>query len=332
MKKIMVSVITPVYNNEKYISQCIESILGQTYGDFEYIIVDDGSTDSTLSLAQSYAAKDERIKIVENGKNYGQAYSMNAGVKSSIGDFIVVMDSDDVAMPQRIARQLTFLENNKDYGICGALQIIVDEKDKEISIKEAEQKSGDITQFVHDTAHLSHSTCMFRKQVFQDVGGYRAEFRRAQDYDLFLRISEKNKIYNIPEVLLAHRFSIERATISDRRTQLLFTEVARRLASQRKTEGADILQKGDVAAFTKLKREVFGCSCLPKNFQVSSNYLYWAHRMYHRGPLSYAKELIKRSVMNNPLNIKAWLYMAFLFLDDKSRKKLENLKHGFWNE
>ncbi|MFQ5952348.1 MAG: hypothetical protein ACE5JK_02980 [Candidatus Omnitrophota bacterium] len=126
--------------------------------------------------------------------------------------------------------------------------------------------------------------------------------------------------------MLEHRFSIERATVSDRKKQLLYTELARRLALQRKESGKDVLQKGDMDSFRKLKKGVFGLQWQSGWMEESSNYLYWSHLMYHRGPLEYARKIIKRSVMRNPLNLKAWFYMFFLYLPGSVREKLTDLK------
>jgi glycosyltransferase involved in cell wall biosynthesis len=321
-----ISVITPVYNNEKYLLQCIESILSQMFKDFEFIIVDDGSEDGTSDILQEYAKKDPRIRIVKNDKNRGQAYSMNAGFKETRANFIAVMDSDDIAKPQRLERQLNFLETNKEYGGCGSFQVLIDENGDQIEIKDMFQEEGEVKDLMHNLSNLSHSTCMFRREVFERTGGYRDAFKRAQDIDLFLRVSREYKIYNIPELLLEHRISIDRATMKDRKKQMLYVELARRLALQREETGEDVLQGGDMDSFQKLKREIFGLQWQPRWMETSSNYLYWAHRMYHRGPIEYAKKLIRESVKYNPLNLKAWFYMLFLCSNETVRKKLTDIK------
>jgi glycosyltransferase involved in cell wall biosynthesis len=323
-----ISVITPVYNNEKYLSQCIESILGQTFRDLEFIIVDDGSTDQTPGILKKYAGTDSRIRLRENKENRGQAYSMNVGFRNARAGFIAVMDSDDIAKPERLEKQYDFLSANREYGGCGTFQALIDENSDPIQISDPPQKEGEVKDLMHDLSNLSHSTCMFKREVFEETGGYREMFERAQDIDLFLRISERFKLYNIPEVLLEHRFTLERATISDRKKQMLYAEIAQRLALQRQKEGKDILQAGDMVSFGKLKREIRGPQWQPEWMEKSFNYFYWAHRMYHRGPLDYARRLIWSSVKYNPLNFKAWLYLFFLYSNEDVRKKLVNIKRS----
>ncbi|MGB2651414.1 MAG: glycosyltransferase family 2 protein [Candidatus Omnitrophota bacterium] len=322
----MVSVITPVYNGELYLAKCIESILAQTLPDFEYIIIDDGSSDGTWAVMEQYAGKDPRIVLIKNERNMGQASSMNIGIKNAKTGYIAVMDSDDMSKPDRLKKQIDFLNSNKDYGGCGALQSYIDKKDDSLPIKEPPKEKGDVTDLMRDSCQLSHSTCMFRCDVLDEVGGYREAFERAQDYDLFLRISEKYRLYNIPEVLLDQRFTLERATMSDRKRQMAYSELALKLADQRRQQGQDILQEGDRDSFQKLKREIFGPQLSPRWMELSSNYLYWSHRMYHRGPISYARGLIWKAIRYNPLNIVAWSYMLYLYSGKGFREGLAKLK------
>jgi glycosyltransferase involved in cell wall biosynthesis len=311
--RLVVSVVTPVYNGGLYLAECIKSILSQTYSDFEYIIIDDGSSDGTWGVMEEYAGKDRRIILIKNEKNMGQANSMNIGIKNAKGEYIAVMDSDDIAEPDRLKKQVDFLNNNKDYGGCGTLQSYIDKKGDTLSINEPPKEKGDVTDLMKNSCQLSHSTCMFRHDVLDEVGGYRESFERGQDYDLFLRISEKHRLYNIPEVLLYQRFSLERATISDRKRQMGYSKLALYLAEQRHQNGQDVLQLGDTEKFKDLKRRIFGSQLLPRWIELSSNYLYWAHRMYHRGPIGYARRLAWKSIRYNPLNVVAWLYMLYLY-------------------
>ena len=322
-----ISVVIAVYNSEKYITPCVESILNQTFGDFELVIVDDGSSDSTRKILRSIAGRDPRIKLLENDRNRGIAYSRNKAVENSSGEYVAIMDADDIASPDRLEKQLDFLRAHPEYAGCGSMQDYIDDKGEPFDIREVPQKRGEVTGLLSDPCELSHSTCMFRRDVLMEVGGYRETFRRAVDYDLFLRITEKYRVYNIPEVLLHQRFSIDRGTVKDRRRQLLYTEFAQELAFQRQKDGMDALQAGDKDSFMELKNRVFGVAWKPRFMEVSSNYLYWARRMYHRGPISYARKLAWKSIIYDPFNVVAWFYAIYLYMGKGLRVKLAGLKN-----
>ncbi len=127
-----ISVVMPVYNREKYVRAAIESIIGQTYTNWEFIIVDDGSTDKTLEILQEYANQDKRIKILQNGENQGIAFSRNRGVQASSGKYIAVMDSDDISFPKRLATEVEFMESHPQVVVVGSSSINIDDDGKTI--------------------------------------------------------------------------------------------------------------------------------------------------------------------------------------------------------
>jgi len=115
---VKVSIVMSVYNAQKYLDEAIESILNQTYSNFEFIIINDGSTDKSLEIIENYAKKDSRI-IVINRENKGLIYSLNEGIRKANGKYIARMDADDISLPQRLEKQVEFMEKNKNIGICG---------------------------------------------------------------------------------------------------------------------------------------------------------------------------------------------------------------------
>ncbi|MBD3425620.1 MAG: glycosyltransferase [Candidatus Omnitrophica bacterium] len=325
----LVSVLTAVYNGEKHIAQCVESVLRQDLRDLEFIVVDDGSSDSTPEILRTYAEKDGRIKYFRNASNEGISLSRNRAFGLSSAPYVAVMDGDDVSLPARLGEQLRFLEEHSEYGGCGTFQQYIDGEGIIMDISEPLQKPGDIGDMLEDPSQISHSTCMFRRGVIESVGGYRKEFKRAVDYDLFLRLQEVTRLCNVPEVLHLHRVHLARGTIRERKRQLGYSQIAKRLAIQRRENGKDVLQKGDAHAFEKMKKEVFGVFGAPSWMEISSNYLYWAHRIYHRGPIGFARRLAAGSIRQNPLNAKAWLYIGFLYLPEKFRAVLVGAKRFF---
>ena len=199
----LVSVNMPVYNGAKYIKQAIDSILNQTFSNFELIIVDDGSTDNSTKIIESYL--DFRIKLYSNEINRGLAYTRNKAIELSCGKYIAVLDCDDIAYPERLEKQVSFLEANPEYGLVGSWFDIVDKN----SIS-----NGDVVKLTL-ASHLiksqlffgnyfAQSTIMMRKEIFYEFR-YHSEFAPAEDYFLWSQIAFKYKVANLQESLVKYR-------------------------------------------------------------------------------------------------------------------------------
>lgn len=199
-----VSVLTSVYNGEKYLKEAIESILSQTFSDFEFIIVNDNSTDSSLEIIKSF--KDDRINLVENKENLGLTKSLNKGLKLAKGDYIARMDADDISEPTRFEKQVKVLEENPEYTVVGSNMVLINENgeilEDMIYPQTPEENLGNI--FFANT--IVHSSAMFRREFVLKLGGYNEEYKKSQDYDLWLSIIENGgQLYNIQEYLLKYR-------------------------------------------------------------------------------------------------------------------------------
>ena len=197
------SVILSVYNGENYISASIESILNQTFGDFELIVINDGSTDKTSKIIKSYS--DPRIIYLENEKNIGIAKSTNKGLNIARGRYIAIMDADDISMPERFSKQFKFLENNSEVGVCGSWFNVIDKKGESVGKTCYPISSNIISCFLLFYCCIANPTTMYRKKIIQDVGNYNPEFIAAMDYDLWTRTIGHYQFSNIPEFLLKYR-------------------------------------------------------------------------------------------------------------------------------
>ncbi len=204
-KELLVSVIMAAKNVEKYISEAIDSVINQTYKNWELIIVDDGSNDTTLSIINSYIKNDSRIKIIRNEKSLGQAIARNTAVKNSSGDFLAILDADDIAMPDRIMEQVLFLGNNPNVSAVGGHAEIIDENGKSLGIKRKALNIDAIRFSLLLQNQFIHSTMMIRRDVFNKFGGYDNDFLYAEDYDLWSKIIEKNIVLNIDKVVSKFR-------------------------------------------------------------------------------------------------------------------------------
>jgi glycosyltransferase involved in cell wall biosynthesis len=201
--KPKVSVIMAVYNGEKYIAEAIESILAQTMKDFELVIVDDGSIDNTIRIIQKF--NDSRIILLKNEVNKGSIFSRNRAVKESSAAYIAILDSDDVAMPERFEIESRFLDEHAEFGVIGSAVSLIDSESKERGIiwkntLPAKMVPG-ILLFQN---YLANSSSMFRREALPPGDTYR-DTNPADDYDLWLRIDTKWSMWNLPQVLVKYR-------------------------------------------------------------------------------------------------------------------------------
>ncbi len=196
----LVSVILPVFNTEKYIAKSIQSILDQTFTNFELIIINDGSTDNTETIIKRF--RDPRIVYVENPGNKGLIFSLNRGIDVARSDIIARMDADDVAIGSRLKKQYEFLLSHPDYGLVASQVQLIDENGKYLEIWKDAKHEEDIFYKLHFVNVLYHSTVMFRRKLVQDLGGYDKDALHMEDYALWLKLSKKTKIYQFNEVLV----------------------------------------------------------------------------------------------------------------------------------
>ena len=203
-KAPLISVLMPVYNAEKYLHEAIDSILGQTFSDFEFIIVNDGSTDSSREIILGY--KDSRIKYVENEDNLDLAKSLNRGLAEARGEFIARMDADDISLPDRFAIQINIMQTYK-VDICSTAVQVVDGNGNIIgAICPQNRAESDLAaDFLCDSHPFLHPTVMIKRSALEEVGGYNPD-RYIEDFDLWVRMFlAGKKALVIPEKLLKYR-------------------------------------------------------------------------------------------------------------------------------
>lgn len=197
-----VTVLMTCYNTERYVGEAIESILAQTFENFEFVIVNDGSTDGSPEIIERYAAKDARIRVL-NGANCGIVGAACAGMKVARSEFVARIDSDDVAMPTRLEKQVTYLRDNPACVAVGSRTLIIDPEGEVICEwgQLASHEEIDSENMRTGGPGLIHVAAMFRAKTAEKVGGYRKEYEGIEDLDLFLRLAEKGRLTNLPEPL-----------------------------------------------------------------------------------------------------------------------------------
>lgn len=198
-----ISVLMAVFNEkEVFLKKAIESILSQTFSDFEFVIIDDGSTDEKCwSVLKEYEKKDGRIKLFQNEKNIGLTRSLNEGLEICEGKFVARIDSDDMAERTRLEKQYKFMNENPDHALCGSWASIINEKDEEIGRKKFSTSYEEIRKKILYFNFFTHSSLFFRRDLILEKGGYNEKIEKAQDYDLVLKISAEHPVANIAEFL-----------------------------------------------------------------------------------------------------------------------------------
>jgi len=236
MKKPLISVIMPNYNGEKYLSESIESILNQTFRDFEFIIIDDGSKDNSKKIIKKYQKKDKRIVLIENEKNLGLPLSLNKGLKKAKGVYIARMDSDDISLPKRLKNEFEYLEKHSNIFLIGSSAIIIDESGNRLGILKKFNSPKKIKKKFLRSNPIIHPSIMFRNfgKYF-----YRERFKSSEDYDFYLRIlSSDLQITNLPEILIKYRIS-KNSFVSTKPNQKFYFDQSREFYLQRLKDEKD---------------------------------------------------------------------------------------------
>lgn len=200
----------PTYNDANYLPEAIESILKQTYQDFEFIIINDRSTDNTAEILTGYQQQDERIIVLNNSKNLGVARSLNRGIKIARGEYIARMDSDDVSLPQRFERQIVYLEAHPEIGVLGTQLVFIDESGElapEYKWQPPTSSSLTIWHMLYSTT-LCHPSLMMRLSCLDTVDGYDADYAN-EDAHLFMNLAFVTKLTNLDEVLIEYRIQLQ---------------------------------------------------------------------------------------------------------------------------
>jgi glycosyltransferase involved in cell wall biosynthesis len=209
----------PVYNAERFLEQAVESILAQSFADFEFLIVDDGSTDSSLAILQEYAAADPRIRVVSR-PNTGYLIALNEMLGRARGEFLARMDADDVALPERFAAQVEYLREHPECVVVGSTVRFIDEVGRQAGLGHAPLgEDGRQTELGREprgheeledeglsgSCPICHPTVLMRREAVLRIGGYRHEAYLCEDMDLWLRLAEIGKLASLTQVLLHYR-------------------------------------------------------------------------------------------------------------------------------
>jgi len=220
------SVLMPTYNDGRFLRQAVDSILAQTFGDFEFVIVNDGSTDDTATILSEYARRDERIRVLTNERNLGIFASLNRGLDVCRGEYVVRMDADDIAVEDRLEKQLDVMDRQPDVVALGGALTYIDAAGQDLNVTRRCAVGGSLLR----RSPLLHPTVVFRRKVVQEHGiRYQGRFRPADDYFFWLEFSRFGRLDAIDDVVLKYRISAGAARMRHLKRMLWGTVQAKAL-------------------------------------------------------------------------------------------------------
>jgi Glycosyl transferase family 2 len=285
-----VSVVMPVHNGGEYLAGAIESILSQTLRDFEFVIVNDGSTDTTGATLQAYQARDPRIRV-HHAARAGLVASLNRGCADARAVYIARMDADDVAFPDRLARQVDFLDHHRRVAVVGSAVVRIDGGGRELKRSSSPTSHAAIVNALKAYTPFTHPSVMLRADAIVAVGRYRHAYGPAEDYDLWVRLSERYELANLPEPLLYYRVYPGQVSVRQLEQQMLSVVGSRAAAEQRRRTGEDQTPP-DGLITRKLLRE-WGVAEATVAEAMAAGYRYAAYTLQESGRSHEAIELLR---------------------------------------
>jgi hypothetical protein len=294
MTKPAVSVVMVISNVERFVAEAIESILGQTFRDFEFIIVDFGSTDKSKAIASMYAEQDSRIKLHAISPCF-LPKARNAGCALAQGRYIAVMDADDVSVPERLIWQVEFMEKHPEVSVLGGAVDWIDTNGRSLGTWGNPVDDQEIRSALLERCPLWQPTVLMRREAFIRVGGYRPF--PAEDYDMWLRMSEHFQLANLKQVVLKYRVHPYQNSVRKRTRQTVGYLAARLSAAARKRGDADPLDS--VEEVTPELLSSLGVTQEQQQTAFAGAYLQWIRNLYLAGEssaaLSAALEMLRSS-------------------------------------
>lgn len=301
----LISVILPVYNGEQYIYSAIQSILTQTYKQFELVVLDDGSTDRTKHIVEGI--KDSRLILKSGAENKGLVFRLNEGMKMTQGKYIVRMDADDISLPDRFSQLLDFMERNREVGICGSYVKVFGNLEKRtwkmpLTDKAIKAALPFRTPFVHPSVIMRAESLNNEKQPYKD------EFFPAEDYELWCNMSGKTRFANIPLLLLKYRVHGSQISGTKKRVQQVVSDKIRAIYFQ------DLFpEKSAFALYQRIVNEELDLSA---DFLKESIYLFQNMEMVNKDLNKLDSDALKKELS----------FQAFKIATHLSTYKIRTLK------
>lgn len=236
----------PAYNAGRYLREAIESVLAQSFRDFELFVIDDGSTDDTALITQEFAERDSRVRFLARSHR-GIVPAMNEACELAAGDYIARLDADDTAFPDRLERQVSFLDEHPNVVLLGGSMRFIKQDGTHSRDSIPPLEHNRIVTELADYNCFFHSSVMFRRSVWECLGGYRAALLHAEDYDLWLRMAERYEVRNLPWFMGRFRLHENQISRTQREQQVISTYACREAAKARADGRPDPFDSVDLA-------------------------------------------------------------------------------------
>lgn len=335
MNSPTVSVVMSVFNGQIFLAEAVESILNQTFRDFELLVIDDGSTDGTFEILAKYARNDERVRV-HSHENKGRAASLNLGIGFAKGSYIARMDADDIALPDRLKDQMQFMERHPEVGLLGGAYERITREGLALNTVWPPLEDSEIRRRLLSDNPMCHPAILMRKDVAVASGGYRKALLDADDYDLWLRIAERCQLANLNQVVLRYRIHGKQVSIANSIHQSLCVLAARAAAALRTRGEPDPLS--NVEEITPRLLGTLGVTQAETKETLLGVYNYWIETLGESDPEATLRviagflrvaepECVGRAVLAN-----AWLKAAGIhYKQGRLKEALFSAMRAFWS-
>jgi GT2 family glycosyltransferase len=301
-----VSVLMAVHNGGPFVRDACASILGQSFGDFELVVIDDGSTDDSLSQVQALARADDRVRV-HSRERRGLIATRNELLAEARAPLIAWMDADDVATPDRLALQVACFDRDPSLICVGGTVLEVDPDGSPISPVDFPISHEAIGAGLTQGSALRFPATMMRREPVLRVGGFREPFKIGEDLDLFCRLYEIGKLENLPDVVLHYRQHPNSASYQLGRHWAIYRDAILALAQERRTQGQDALQRGEVLSLALPAQR-------PPALPLLDVYVQWARRALQAGFATTARKYAFRALRLEPAVLATWKLSARVLL------------------
>ena len=308
-----ITVLMPVFNAEKFIKEAIDSVLTQTFTDFELLIINDGSTDSTVQIINSFS--DSRIKLIHQ-KNGGVSEALNTGLLAATGKYIARFDADDVCYPERLKLQYDFMIAHPDYILVGSdANYITEEGEFIFTYKNIGHSNEDIKSKISIYCPFVHSTVFYKKEIILKLGGYNKNAHSFEDYFLWKNLINFGKVYNFEKPLIKVRFNPASVTIDEKDRDPLFNTIKKKaLFTGKITEEEAEQLLSSIKKISYIKKVSSYNSILGKKY------------LWNNYQPKKARKYLLQSILIDPFKIQNYYLMFFSFLPKMLIKKIYELK------
>lgn len=311
MSDPQVSVVMPVYNAERYVAEAVESILLQTFSDFEFLVFDDESTDQSLTILEQYASQDKRLRLFAK-QHRGHTRWLNEGIRIARGDFIARMDADDVSLEDRLANQVTYLNENPRCVAVGCDLLVIDSNGRLIGVDRHESRSEVIERLLLNGTHgvIAHPASLMRRRALAAIGMYREECESMEDLDLWLRLSEVGQLSNVPKIMFKYRLHPTSVCSTRFRTQERHADTIIREARLRR-------------GLEPLRRSVW--PLVHASDDEAARLQLWAVYLASVGNRKIALQYVSFSIRRQPLSLTSWMTLCRVILPQRIKHVLRKL-------